>query len=422
MIHQLKLRVVLASLLALSFASSALAYPVPKEKKSQPKQLTQSVYPHAMERIATVREMYDGALPTDMAVHTFRNIDRLFPSRRIAAGANVLLLPRDMHSFEALSFVDRGRRFTLDQYLELNKIAGLLILKDGKIKAEQYRYGNTEKTRWMSMSIAKSVTSMLFGAALKEGKIRSLDDLVSRYVPTLREGAYKDVRVRDVLTMSSGVRWNEAYSDPRSDRRRLLEAQISQKPGAAMAIMTSLSRVAAPGARFNYNTGETQVAAEVLRHALGMPLSRYLSEKIWSKMGMEADASWWLDTPDGVEIGGSGVSATLRDYGRLGLLMLNGGLVGKQVIFPAGWTYEASTPKRLANGEPIGYGYLWWPLTSAQGMRDAAYTGVGIHGQYLYINPRKNLVIVVWGAQSKPTGGAVLNDQAFFAAVADALP
>ncbi|MBI3713462.1 MAG: serine hydrolase [Burkholderiales bacterium] len=404
------------------FSSSLLAQSYPKEKKSQPKPLTQSVYPHAMERIATVREMYDGALPTDMAVNTFRNIDRLFPSRRIAAGANVLPLPRDLQSFETLSFVDRGRRFTLDQYLELNKIAGLLILKDGKIKVEQYRYGNSEKTRWMSMSIAKSVTSMLFGAALKEGKIRSLDDLVSRYVPALREGAYKDVRVRDVLTMSSGVQWNEAYSDPRSDRRRLLEAQIAQKPGAAMAIMTSLSRVAAPGVRFNYNTGETQVAAEVLRHALGMPLSRYLSEKIWSKMGMEAEASWWLDAPDGVEVGGSGVSATLRDYGRLGLLMLNGGLVGKQVIFPAGWTYQASTPKTLANGETIGYGYLWWPLTSAQGMRDAAYAGVGIHGQYLYINPRKNLVIVVWGAQSKPTGGAVLNDQAFFAAVADALP
>ncbi len=422
MIHRLTLRPVLASLLILCFASSALADPVPKEKTSQPKLLTQSVYPHAMERIATVREMYDGALPTDMAVQTFRNIDRLFPSRRIAAGKNVLPLPRDVQSFSNLSFLDRGRRFTLEQYLELNKIAGLLILKDGKIKAEQYRYGNNEKTRWMSMSIAKSVTSILFGAALKEGKIRSLDDLVSRYVPALREGAYKEVRVRDVLTMSSGVQWNEAYSDPRSDRRRLLEAQIAQKPGAAMAIMTSLSRVAAPGARFNYNTGETQVAAEVLRHALGMPLSRYLSEKIWAKMGMEADASWWLDAPDGVEIGGSGVSATLRDYGRLGLLMLNGGLVGKQVIFPAGWAYESGTPKMLANGEMIGYGYLWWPLTSASGMRDAAYTGVGIHGQYLYINPRKNLVIVVWGAQSKPTGGAVLNDQAFFTAVADAFP
>lgn len=409
-------------LLSLFFTSSLLAHPYIKDKKSQSKQLTQPVYPHAMERIASVREMYDGALSTDMAVNTFRNIDRLFPSRRIAAGTKSFPLPRDLHSFQTLNFIDRGRRFTFDQYLELNKVAGLLILKDGKMKAEQYRFGNTEKTRWMSMSIAKSVTSMLFGVALKDGKIRSLDDVVSRYVPELREGAYKDVRLRDVLTMSSGVQWNEAYSDPRSDRRRLLEAQIAQRPGAAMAIMKSLSRVAAPGVRFNYNTGETQVAAEVLRHAVGMPLSRYLSEKIWSTMGMEADATWWLDAPDGVEIGGSGVSATLRDYGRLGLLMLNGGRVGKQVIFPAGWSYEASTPKTLANGEMIGYGYLWWPLTSPLALRDAAYSGVGIHGQYLYINPRKNLVIVVWGAHSKPTGGAVLNDQAFFTAVADMFP
>lgn len=406
----------------LVFAFALLADTVPKAKSVQSKAPVQALYPHAMERIATVREMYDGVLPTEMAVNTFRNIDRLFPSRRIAAGAKSIPLPLDLQTFQSFHFVDRGRRFSLDQYVELNKVAGLLILKDGKIKFEQYRYGNTDKTRWMSMSIAKSVTSMLFGMALKEGKIRSLDDVVSRYVPALREGAYKEVRVRDVLTMSSGVRWNEAYSDPRSDRRRLLEAQIAQQPGAAMAIMRSLSRVAATGERFNYNTGETQVAAEVLRHALGMPLSRYLSEKLWSKLGMEADATWWLDAADGTEIGGSGVSATLRDYGRLGLLMLNGGLVGKQAVFPAGWTYEASTPKTLATGEVVPYGYLWWPLTSAQGMRDAAYTGVGIHGQYLYINPRKNLVIVVWGAQSKPTGGAVLNDQAFFNAVAEMLP
>ena len=150
--------VLVSCVLSLFLSTTLLANPIVKDKKNPPnlpKQLTQltqpnqPVYPHAMERIASVREMYDGALSTDMAVNTFRNIDRLFPSRRIAAGTKAVPLPRDPQAFQNLSFLDRGRRFTLDQYLELNKVAALLILKDGKIKAEQYRFRNTEKTRWM---------------------------------------------------------------------------------------------------------------------------------------------------------------------------------------------------------------------------------------------------------------------------------
>jgi CubicO group peptidase (beta-lactamase class C family) len=222
--------------------------------------------------------------------------------------------------------------------------------------------------------------------------------------------------------MSSGVRWRETYTDPTSDRRRLLEAQIAQRPGGAMAVMRGLDRAAQPGTVNNYSTGETQIAGEVLYRALGGPLSDYLHDQIWEPYGMEADATWWLESPDGVEIGGSGFSAVLRDYGRLGQFILKNGVIDGERVLPEGWVREASTPKVLIGGDSLDYCYLWWPGTStAVRRRDSAFTGEGIHGQFLYINPAVNLVIVVWSARPRPSGGAVVDEWAFFDAVSEAL-
>jgi CubicO group peptidase (beta-lactamase class C family) len=368
-----------------------------------------------------VRQIYDGALTPKIAVNTFRNIDRLFPTRTVSHSTKPYPLPPASALLGVVNFSDGGKRYDLDDYLELNRVAGLLVLKDGRIALEKYRLGNSERTRWMSMSIAKSITSTLIGAALKDGYIAALSDPVTKYVPALRGSAYEGVSVRDVLMMSSGVRWDETYTDPRSDRRRLLEAQISQVPGSAIALMSSLPRAAAPGTVNNYNTGETQVAGEIVRSAVGRALATYLSERIWSRFGMEADAKWWLDSEGGHEIGGSGFSAILRDYGRFGLFLLNGGIAGGESILPDGWTREATTPKVLHRGTPLEYGYLWWPGTTAASRRDRAYAAEGIFGQFIYINPAARVVIVVWSAQQKPTGSAVIDDWLFFDAVVDAL-
>jgi CubicO group peptidase (beta-lactamase class C family) len=378
-------------------------------------------YPHASEPIGTVRQSYDGALTPELAINTFRNIDRLFPSRRIPRSSRPLPLPADPVPLRDLTFTDRGRAVTLESFLDQNRVSGLLVLKDGRVKSELYRYGNTAKTRWMSMSIAKSVTSTLIGAALKQGKIASLDDSVTRYVPSLAGSAYAGVSVRDVLMMTSGVRWSETYTNPASDRRKLLEAQISQVPGSALAVMRALPRAAEPGTVNRYSTGETQVAAELLRGAVGMPLANYFAERIWNRMGMESDATWWIDSPDGTEIGGSGISATLRDYGRFGLFILNNGVVGSDSILPAGWVREATTPKVLKGGRPLDYGYLWWTAETAASRRDTAFAAEGIHGQWIYVNPAKRVVVVVWSAQVRPSGGAPVSTWPFFDAVADAV-
>src|SRR5690242_3549017 len=371
-------------------------------------------YPHAAEPIGTVRQIYDAALSPELAVHTFRNIDRLFPTRRIPRSANPLPLPSAASLLTDVRFTDRGTAHDLQDYLELNRVAGLLVLDHGRIALERYRFGNGPHTRWMSMSIAKSITSTLIGAARKQGSIASLTDSVTHYVPALAGSAYDGVTIRDVLMMASGVRWNETYTDPTSDRRRLLEAQISQVPGSALALMRALPRAAEPGTVNNYNTGETLVAANVLRNAVKRPLATYLGERIWSRFGMEADANWWLDSPDGVEIGGSGISATLRDYGRFGLFLLENGVAGGDSILPAGWIHEATAPKVLRGGTPLDYGYLWW--TGA----DGAFAAEGIYGQFLYVNPAAHIVIVVLSARSSPADPGVIDDWRFFQAVTDA--
>ncbi len=382
-------------------------------------------YPHADEPIGALREIYDGTLTPAQAIRTFRNIDRLLPTRMVRPGpvgrALPMASPSRQAALQGLTVAAADARYTLDAMLDSNRVAALLVLVNDSVALERYRYGNTPATRWMSMSVAKSITSTLVGAALRQGFIGSLDDQVITYVPALRGSAYDGVSVRDVLMMSSGVRWRETYTDSSSDRRHLLEAQLSLTPGSAMQLMRTLPRASAPGTRNTYNTGETQVVAEVVRQAVGQPLAAYLSERIWSRYAMESPATWWLESPDGIEIGGSGFSATLRDYARFGQFVLGDGVAGGDSILPAGWMAEATTPRRLRDGTPLDSGYLWWTGTTDTQRRDRAFAAEGIHGQFLYVNPALHLVIVLWSARPQPSGGAVVDEWAFFDAVSAAL-
>lgn len=370
----------------------------------------------SLETIGTARQVYDGTLTSDIQVNTFRHIDQLFPVRVVKHGPKVLALTRAVKPLTQLEFSSGGKSYDLIDYMALNRVTALLVLKDGKIAYEDYEMGNTEKTHWMSMSIAKSITSSLVGAAIRDGYIRSIDDSVTQYVAGLKGSAYEGVSIRNLLQMASGVRWDETYTDPMSDRRRMLEAQIAQRPGGILELMAKLPRAGAPGTVWNYSTGETFVAGTVVSAAVGRSLSQYLSEKIWTQAGMESDATWWLESPEGQEIGGSGLSATLRDYGRFGLFLMNGGVAGGDKILPDGWVRDAGSSKIIA-GEKIDYGYMMWPFAASSGsLHEGAFKAYGIYGQNVYVNPREHVVIVVWSAQPKPGGKAVIDDADFFAA------
>jgi CubicO group peptidase (beta-lactamase class C family) len=374
-----------------------------------------------IEEIGTVRQIYDGALYPDIQVQTFRNIDRLFPTRTIKRGTQVFPLPRSGAPLKGMEFASAGKKYDIYDYMSLNRVSGLLVIKDGKIALERYELGNKETTRWMSMSMVKSISSTLVGVAIKDGYIKSLGDPIKKYLPSLAGSAYEGVTVRNLLQMASGVKWDETYTNPASDRRHMLEAQLSGKPGSILELMRTLPRAGEPGTIWNYDTGETQVVGELIHAAVKRPVAQYLSDSIWSKFGMESDATWWLESPNGQEIGGSGLSATLRDYGRFGLFFLNGGIVGEKSILPEGWIAEAGSPKMIS-GKKVNYGYMWWiPDSSANPVHKGAFLAEGIFGQYMYLNPAEKVVVVVWSARPKPTGRDTIKDEDFFAAVVKAL-
>lgn len=372
----------------------------------------EAAYPHADEPIGTVREVYDGTLLPDLQVNTFRNIDRLFPTRRVARGDAVRQLPRKEVDLGDFSYTVGDQTYDIYDVLSLNRVSGLVIVQDGTLVFEKYLLGNQPDTRWMSMSVVKSITATLIGAAIHDGYIDSIDDPIVRYLPRFEGSAYDGVTVRHLLQMTSGVEWNETYTDPQSDRRRMLDAQIEQQPGAILALMAALPRTAEPGMRWNYSTGETHVAGALVRAATGKPVAEYLSEKIWSRAGMEADANWWLEAPGGLEVGGSGLSATLRDYARFGLFLLEDGVIDGERVLPEGWVSEASSVKTVA-GEKVEYGFMLWPL------HDRSYAAIGIFGQFVFVDPDKDLVVAMWSAQPKPLGRHGLDEYVFLEALSD---
>jgi CubicO group peptidase (beta-lactamase class C family) len=369
-------------------------------------------YRHAGEPIGTVREVYDGTLYPDLQVNTFRNIDRLFPTRVVPRGPTVRSLPISETPLESFRYTDNGKTYDLYDFVSMNRVSGLLIIKDGTIRFEKYLLGNDAATRWMSMSVVKSITASLIGAALKDGHIESIDDPIARYLPRFAGSAYDGVTVRQLLQMTSGVRWNETYTDPASDRRKMLEAQIGQQPGAILELMASLPRAAEPGTLWNYSTGETHVAGALVAAATGQSVASYLSAKIWSRAGMESDANWWLESPDGLEVGGSGLSATLRDYARFGLFLLEDGVIDGERILPKGWVDAASSAKILA-GQKVDYGYMLWPL------HGRSYAAIGIFGQFVFVDPDKQLVVAMWSAQAKPVDRHGLDEYVFLKALSD---
>jgi CubicO group peptidase (beta-lactamase class C family) len=188
-----------------------------------------------------------------------------------------------------------------------------------------------------------------------------------------------------------------------------------------LKFMATLPRAAEPGTVWKYSTGETHIAGALVRAAVKRPVSQYLSEKIWSKLGMEDNATWWLESPGGLEVGGSGLSARLRDYGRFGQFVLNGGKIGDQQVVPEGWFSEAGSSKQVG-GKTVDYGYMWWVLGKSAGLaHEGAFRAVGIFGQFIYLNPREHLVVVVWSARPKPSRTNTIDDNDFFAGVIDAL-
>lgn len=349
----------------------------------------------------------------------YRSIETIYKTATIARGEAVRALGKADRTLE-LSYTRDGRSWTIDDFMKAFNVSGLMVLKDGKVLVERYGLGRQPQDRWISFSIAKSVTSTLVGAAIQDGKIKSLDDPVTLYIPELKGSGYDGVNLRQMLTMSSGVKWNEDYSDPNADVAR--SGTTYNEPGVnpIVSYMRRLPRAHEPGSTFHYNTGETHLVGMVVSKATGKSLADYASEKIWKPFGMERDAVWMLDAA-GHELGGCCISMTVGDYARFGQFILEGGKAGgpgsARAIVPDGWVAEATGQRIIGGALPqgIGYGYFWWVGSSG------GFSALGIFGQSVTLFPADRLVIVVNSAWPRATDRDLFAGRsAFLYAVRDA--
>jgi CubicO group peptidase (beta-lactamase class C family) len=338
----------------------------------------------------------------------YPSYESVFPVRFIAASDHPLPLPERPIDLSHVSLESGGASMDLDGFMAANHVRGLLVLQKGDIVYERYAHGNTRDTRWVSFSVAKSVVSLLIGAAIQDGYIESLDSSVADYLPILKGSAYEAATIRDALQMASGVEWDESFTDPEADVNRLSNASTRER----LEFLSGQPRVADPGTRFNYNSNEAHLVSSVLRAAIGGDLSSYLRAKIWEPMGMAANANWQLTEPDGAEYGGCCISATLRDYGRLGLFALSEGeLPDGTRVLPEEWMAESTTPS-AANP---GYGYYWW-----LNQMPNSYSAIGVFGQMIWIDPTEEVVVVTHSMWPHPTA-LFPRGWAFASAIRDAL-
>ncbi|KPC49626.1 serine hydrolase domain-containing protein [Amantichitinum ursilacus] len=342
----------------------------------------------------------------------YQHMEAIFPGRSVDAAATPSTLRVASKPLD-VAITWQGKTTDIAGYMQQQNMAGVLVLSHGQIVLEKYALGLTQSGRWTSWSMAKSVTSTLVGAAVKDGAIHSVDDAVTTYLPELAGSGYRDVTVRQLLTMTSGVRWNEDYRDPAADVNKLGAAVMQKGDAGLLDYMARLPREAEPGTAFVYKTGESDLIGLLVSRATHQPLADYLSQKVWQPVGMEQPA-FWVNGPHGTAMSGCCLSSSLRDYGRFGQFFMHGGKAanGAQIL-PQDWTREATTSVADTANTDHGYGYQWW--TGPNG----TYTARGIFGQAIYLDPAKDLVIVQVGAWPHATDAALVAQRdAMFAAVA----
>lgn len=306
----------------------------------------------------------------------FREMEKHFPGTVAAAARKVRDLPPG-RPLQGLQDIE------LDAIMAKQGLVGLMVVQDGRVRLERYAQGFSADQRWTSFSVAKSLTSTLAGQAFAEGRIKSLDDPVTRYVPELAGSAYDGVTVRQILTMSSGVKWDENYADPKSDVAQMMTEPFAPGEDPMLKYLAKLPREAAPGTKWVYKTGETNLIGTIVQRATGMTLTDYAARKLIPAAGFEKPLFWLID-PTGTNVGGCCLSLTMRDYARFGLLALEG---GKGVV-PQGWFADATRAHYNIGVPGFGYGYQWWTYP------DAHWGAQGIFGQAITLDPGRKLVVV----------------------------
>jgi CubicO group peptidase (beta-lactamase class C family) len=374
---------ILAPLLAL------LAHPLPGRAAPDEELLGKSAgYP-----IGTPQSWFFGE---HVRVGSFSHLDEILPHHTLKRSAAPLPLPKAANAPD-ITYRFEEKDNSLDDFLSHQRVTGFLLIRDGQVLAERYQYDRSAQNRFVSHSMAKSIVSLAVGIALAEKRITSLDDTVARYVPKLAGNAYGETTIRNILRMASGVAFSEAYNG-QDDLTRFVRLRVAYD--SIMALRDFNTREAEQGTRFHYASSETVVLTLLLQAVTGTTLSEYLTPRLWQPMGAEADATW-IKYPDGTEEGMGAFNATLRDYGRLGILLANDGVVGGKQIVPKDYLLEATDWHRQPEAfKPqratpyFGYGYQFWPFPGEK----RRFALLGVYGQAIFVDPELKLVMVTTAA------------------------
>lgn len=335
----------------------------------------------------------------DYMVATFSNFDRLLPAHAVLPPAAPSPLARACDG-AVWHYEFEGERRTIDQYLARHPATGLMIVRDSTILFERYQYGRRDTDRLLSNSMVKTMVAMLVGIAIKEGKIRSIEDLAQDYVPEMKGSAYGQTSLRALLTMSAGIEFSERYDRTDDAFAFSRDLRRSDLPNAATLLRRYSNRIAPPETKFAYAGSQTETLGLVLMAATGKRLADYLSEKIWKPMGAEDEASWTVDGHN-QEQAYCCLAARLRDYARFGLLLARDG----GGVIPESWVIEATTAPEGSFRAPrvatpfYGYGYQTWIMPAKRRM----FAMLGTNGQAIFVDPASKLVLVHTAVRLKPS-------------------
>jgi CubicO group peptidase (beta-lactamase class C family) len=354
-------------------------------------------YKDLYTRVTVLSSLFSGA-------EQYENLNRLFtfiPSSTLSPSSDPINFISSKSMPLPINFNFNGEEVETQSFLERTDTSALLVLKDGKIQFEEYWLTGGENVQWVSMSVAKSFISALVGIAIRDGYIKNIEEAISDYVPELKNSPYDNVRIKDVLQMSSGASWDENYSDPDSDINRW--SKIFALGGSFDEFIQTLTHDFEPGTKNHYNSMDTQALGMLVTHATGQSITKYMTEMLWHPIGAVNEGYWLLDS-ESMEMAFAGFNATARDYAKLGeLYRLGGKLNGKQIV-PQSWVKDSITPDgpHLLPGDnplsdyPLGYGYQWWVPEGNEG----EFMAIGVYNQLIYVAPESNIVIVKLSANS----------------------
>lgn len=330
-------------------------------------------------------------LDNNVSALMFRSMDTLFTTRTVARSGPVWELPRNDHAPD-FNYEWNGARHTATDFLERTYTNALLVMKDGRIVSEVYRNNSDARSRFIGWSMTKSLTSVLIGCALDEGRLASLDAPISDHLPELRGGAYEGVTIRQVMQMRSGVDYQERYdfANPGTAASNHIAALVRNTARFADVART-LPRLHPPGDVFQYKTIDTAVLGWLVERVTQTTVAAYTEHCIWEPLGAEADGFYIMDGPPGIgrEFSGAGFNATLRDFARVGQMVLDGGVANGKRIVSEDWIRASTQPTAEESAGRGGYGLQWWTMGGSD-----AFAAIGLQGQYIYIDPATRTVVV----------------------------